>query len=210
MKLIIGNKRYSSWSFRPWLAMKVAGIAFEEHLIPFEDEIGNPKIKAASPSGTVPVLVDGATVIPESLAILEYVAELAPALWPADRRARAEARAAASEMHAGFRALRTECPMNMARAVRPIAVSDAVRREVARIETLWDRALDASGGPFLFGAFSNADAMFAPVVNRLEIYALSDHEAVHRYTGVMKALPAWQDWETAGRAEPWIVPGDEA
>lgn len=108
MKLIIGNKRYSSWSFRPWLAMKVAGIEFEEQLIPFEDEIGNPKIKAATPSGTVPCLVDGDLMIPESLAILEYVAEIAPSLWPEDRAMRAQALAVANEMHGGFNGFRNE------------------------------------------------------------------------------------------------------
>ena len=212
MKLIIGNKKYSSWSFRPWLAMRVNRINFEEELIPFDFAAGNPAIKAASPAGKVPVMVDGDLVIWESLAILEYLAERFPeaGLWPDDIAARARARAMASEMHGGFGALRSECPMNMARAVGAIGVSGAVHRDVARIETLWAEALAASGGPFLFGDFTNADAMFAPVVNRLDIYALSTHEAVARYTAAMKALPAWAEWETAGRAEPWIVEEDEA
>lgn len=211
MKLIVGNKRYSSWSFRPWLAMRVNGIAFDEDLIPFDDEGGNPAIKAATPAGRVPVLVDGALVVWESLAILEYLADRFPdaGFWPDDPADRARARAMAAEMHAGFVALRSECPMNMAREVRAIAVSDAVAGDVARIEALWDEALARSGGPFLFGAFSNADAMFAPVVNRLEIYALSTHEAVRRYSEAMKALPAWSEWEQAGRAEPWVVAGEE-
>jgi glutathione S-transferase len=212
MKLIIGNKKYSSWSLRPWIAMRVKGIAFEEELIPFDDEAGNPAIKAATPAGKVPVLVDGDLVVWESLAILEYLADRFPGagLWPDDIAARARARSMAHEMHGGFGALRSECPMNMAREVRPIPVSDGVRRDVARIEQLWSEALSASNGPFLFGAFSNADAMFAPVVNRLEIYALSTHEAVARYSAAMKALPAWAEWEAAGRAEPWIVEQDEA
>lgn len=212
MKLVIGNKKYSSWSLRPWIAMRVKGIAFEEQLIPFDDEAGNPAIKAATPAGKVPVLIDGDLVVWESLAILEYVADRFPAagLWPENIATRATARAVAHEMHGGFGPLRSECPMNMARAVRAIAVSEGVRRDVARIERLWSEALDASGGPFLFGDFTNADAMFAPVVNRLEIYALSDHEAVARYSAAMKALPAWAEWEAAGRAEPWIVEADEA
>jgi len=163
-------------------------------------------------AGKVPVLVDGDLVVWESLAILEYLAERFPEarLWPEDIAARARARSMAHEMHGGFGALRSECPMNMAREVRPIAVSDGVRRDVARIEQLWSEALAASNGPFLFGDFTNADAMFAPVVNRLEIYALSTHEAVSRYSAAMKALPAWTEWEAAGRAEPWIVEADEA
>lgn len=212
MKLIIGNKKYSSWSFRPWIALKATSIAFEEELIPFDFPGGNAAIKAATPAGKVPVLVDGAVTVWESLAILEYLADRFPGagLWPDDIATRATARSYATEMHGGFGSLRNECPMNMARPVRAIPVSDGVHRDVARVERLWAGALDASGGPFLFGAFSNADAMFAPVVNRLEVYALSSHEAVVRYTAAMKALPAWQEWEAAGRAEPWIVEEDEA
>ncbi len=209
MKLIIGNKNYSSWSFRPWLAMRVAGIDFEEQLVPFDFEGGNREIRRLSPTGKVPCLVDGALVIPESLAILEYAAEIAPELWPADRADRALARAISCEMHAGFPALRSECPMNMKRAPAPHDVSAGVRADVARIEAIWQDCLDRSGGPFLFGSFTNADAMFAPVVNRLEVYALSRHKAVAAYTEAMKALPAWQEWERAARAEPWFVAEDE-
>ena len=210
VKLIIGNKKYSSWSFRPWLAMKVAGIAFEEELIRFDFPAGNPAIKAATPTGKVPCLVDGDAVIPESLAILEYTAEIAPTLWPTNPAARAHARAIASEMHGGFGHLRNECPMNMAREVKALEVSEGARQDIARVEQIWAECLEAYGGPFLFGDFTNADAMFAPVVNRLEIYALSGHPAVKAYTNAMKALPAWQEWEKAGRAEPWIVEEDEA
>ncbi len=192
--------------------MRTKGIAFEEQLIRFDFAAGNPKIKAATPAGRVPVLVDGDLAVWESLAILEYLAERYPqaGFWPQDTGMRARARAVAAEMHGGFSALRSECPMNMARQVRPIMVSDGVRRDVARIEAIWSEALARSGGPFLFGEFSNADAMFAPVVNRFEIYALSDHEAVARYAQAMKALPGWSEWEAAGRAEPWIVEEDEA
>ncbi|HHC30268.1 MAG TPA: glutathione S-transferase family protein [Rhodobacterales bacterium] len=212
MKLIIGNKKYSSWSFRPWIAMRVKGIAFDEELIRFDFPAGNPAIKAATPAGKVPVLVDGDITVWESLAILEYLAERFPEtrFWPTDIATRAKARALACEMHGGFGSLRNECPTNWARARGAIEVSDGVRRDVARIEQIWAEALDASGGPFLFGDFSNADAMFAPVVNRLDIYALSTHEAVARYSQAMKALPAWSEWEAAGRAEPWIVEEDEA
>lgn len=209
MKLFIGNRRYSSWSFRPWLAMKVAGLGFEEELIPFDFPAGNPAIRAVSPTGRVPVLRDGDLVIWESLAIMEYAAELRPSLWPVDKAERARARAVAHEMHGGFGALRAECPMNMARTPGGISVSDAVRADVARIEAIWSECLVRSGGPFLFGRFCNADAMFAPVVNRLEIYALSGHDTVTRYSGAMKALPEWQEWEAAARAEAWVVAEDE-
>ncbi|MCB1384352.1 MAG: glutathione S-transferase family protein [Nitratireductor sp.] len=212
MRLHIGNKNYSSWSFRPWIAMKAKGVAFEEVLTPFDDEGGNPKFREFSPTGKVPTLVDGDLTVWESLAILEYLAERFPdaGFWPADRAARAHARAVANEMHGGFSALRSACPMNMRRDIRPIAVSDGVRKDVARIETLWADCLKTYGGPFLFADFSNADAMFAPVVNRLEKYALSDHPAVIAYSEAMKSHPAWIEWRDAALAESWIVPADEA
>ena len=211
MKLFIGNKNYSSWSFRPWIAMKAQGIEFEEILIPFDDDARNPKFREFSPTGKVPTLVDGDLTVWESLAILEYLADRFPqkAFWPQEAKARATARAVASEMHAGFGALRNACPMNIRRPVRAIEVDEAVRGDVARIEELWAGCLEASGGPFLFGEFCNADAMYAPVVNRLEIYALSGHPAVAAYTAAMKAHPAWIEWEAASRAEPWIVPAEE-
>lgn len=212
MKLYIGNKNYSSWSFRPWIAMRALGVEFEEELIPFDDAGGNPKFRQFSPTGKVPVLVDGAVKIWESLAILEYLADIFPdrGFWPSDIALRATARALASEMHGGFAALRSECPMNMRRKIGAIEVSAGVLADVQRIEAIWSECLARSGGPFLFGEFCNADAMYAPVVNRLEIYALSDADAVLAYRAAMKALPAWQEWEAAGRAEPWIVPADEA
>ncbi|MGI9351341.1 MAG: glutathione S-transferase family protein [Rhizobiaceae bacterium] len=212
MKLFIGNKNYSSWSLRPWLGMKMQGIEFNEILVPFEDEIGNPKFKEFSPTGKVPCLVDGELTVWESLAILEYVADKFPekSFWPSEIVTRASARAIAHEMHGGFSALRNECPMNLRRERREIEVSDLVRSDVSRIEILWEDCLKNSGGPFLFGEFCNADAMYAPVVNRLEIYCLSNADCVDRYTSAMKALPAWQEWEEAGRAEPWIVEHDEA
>lgn len=212
MKLFIGNKNYSSWSFRPWIAMMAKGIEFEEILIPFDDAGGNPKFKEFSPTGKVPTLVDTDLTIWESLAILEYLHDTFPekGFWPKDKKARALARAVANEMHGSFFGIRNECPMNMRREVRAIEVSDAVRKDVARLETLWSDCLKTSGGPFLFGEFSNADAMFAPVVNRLEKYALSNNPAVLTYTAAMKSHPAWKEWETAALKETWIVPADEA
>ena len=210
--LFIGNQKYSSWSFRPWIAMKVKGIAFSQTLMRFDDHPERVDFRSFSDTGTVPALHDGAVRISESLAILEYLADLYPekGFWPADRAARAKARSISAEMAAGFRPLRNECPMNFAREVRAILVSDGVRANVARIEEIWSTCLEAHGGPFLFGEFSNADAMYAPVVNRLEIYALSGHPAVKAYSAAMQGLPAWAEWAAAGKVEPWIVPEDEA
>lgn len=211
-ELIIGNKNYSSWSFRPWIALKVKEIPFKETLSPFDEATDSAHFLDFSPTKKVPVLKEGNTVIWESLAILEYLADLFPekGFWPADRQARARARSISNEMHAGFAALRIECSMNMRREVRAIEVSDAVRRDVARIEAIWAECLAAFGGPFLFGEFCNADAMYAPVVNRLHRYELSRTPAVLAYSESMTALPAWQEWEAAGKAEPWIVEADEA
>ncbi len=211
MKLYIANKNYSSWSMRPWLAMKVLGVSFTETLVPFDDDAGNPAFREFSPSGMVPTLVDGSLTIWESMGILEYLADKYPeaGFWPREMEKRAWARAIANEMHGGFTALRSECPMNLHREISPLEVSPAVRKNVTRIETIWAECLAAHGGPFLFGDFTNADAMFAPVVNRLEKYVLSDHEAVKTYSASMKSLAAWQEWERAALAETWIVPADE-
>lgn len=211
MKLYIGNKNYSSWSMRPWIAMKARGVNFEEVLVRFNDEAGNPDFAEFSPTVKVPVLVDDDLTIWESLAILEYLADKFPAhgFWPDDMKKRAFARSAANEMHGGFQDLRNACPMNLRRKIEAIEVGEGVRRDVARIETLWDECLENSGGPYLFGEFCNADAMFAPVVNRLEKYQLSDHAAVKKYTVAMKSHPAWISWEAAALVEPWTVKADE-
>jgi glutathione S-transferase len=210
--LYIANKNYSSWSFRPWLAMEGCGIAFEEVLIPFDFPAGNPRFKPVSPTGLVPVLHHGDVRIWESLAIIEYVAELFPdaGLWPRDRAQRAQGRSISMEMVSGFRALRNACPMNLRRPKRRIALPDGVMSDVVRIETIWRDMRAHSGGPFLFGAFSAADAMFAPVVNRLETYELVTAADTLSYMAAMKAHPAWQKWQTAALEESWIVPEDEA
>ena len=210
--LYIGNKTYSSWSFRPWIALEAAGIAFTERLIPFDFPAGNPEIRKVSPTGRVPVLHHGDVRVWESLAIIEYAAELFPdaGLWPKDRAARAEARAISMEMLSGFQALRGACPMNIRRMPGEIDLPEGVAGNVARIQTIWKGALARSGGPFLFGAFSAADAMYAPVVNRFEAYCLTKDATVLAYMARMKAHPAWQKWQAAALAEPWIVPEDEA
>jgi len=216
MKLVIGNKNYSSWSLRPWIAMKALGIPFEEILIPFGSPLGNPDFKERlapyTPAGKVPVLIDGDTHVWETLAILEYLAERFPEhqLWPSNMQARAAARALASEMHAGFSALRGECPMNLRRPIKPRALSAAAQADVARIESMWQQARARSGGPFLFGRFCAADAMYAPVVTRLDTYGVAVSREARDYIDAVMALPAFAEWRTAAIAETWIVPEDEA
>jgi len=213
LHLVIGNKNYSSWSFRPWLAMKVAGIAFEETVISLEASDFKARVTALSGAGKVPVLIDGATRVWESLAILEYLAEKFPAaaLWPKDESARAQARAVAAEMHAGFVPLRNLLPMNVWRPVQPRALDDGSKANVARIEEIWRdcRARFGAGGPFLFGAFGAADAMYAPVIWRFHTYAVAVGNAARDYMGAMMALPAWSEWRDAARREPWVLPHDE-
>jgi glutathione S-transferase len=212
LTLYVGNKNYSSWSFRPWIAMEAAGVPFKDVVIPFDFAAGNPEFRKISPTGRVPVLHHGEVRVWESLAIIEYVAELFPeaGIWPKDRAARAEARAISMEMLSGFRALRGACPMNIRRTPGEIDLPEGVSDDVARIEAIWKAALARSGGPFLYGGFSAADAMYAPVVNRFEIYRLTKDETVLAYMARVKAHPAWQKWQAAALAEPWIVPEDEA
>lgn len=211
MKLLIGNKNYSSWSLRVWIALKVKDIDFVTDLRPLAATGNCTDFFKFSPTGKVPVLQHNGRTIWESLAILEYLAEQFPAalLWPADADQRTAARCISHEMHAGFTALRTSCPMNMRRPPGSIVVAGAVEKDVSRIETIWQDCLSACGGPFLFGEFSIADAMYAPVVNRLQIYQLSNTEAVQRYTAAMTELPAWRDWLADSRAEHWVVDVDE-
>ncbi|WP_331372593.1 glutathione S-transferase family protein [Sinorhizobium chiapasense] len=210
--LYIGNKNYSSWSLRPWLALEACGIPFEDVVIPFDFPAGNPRFREISPTGRVPVLHHGDVRVWESLAIIEYVAELFPeaGLWPENREDRARARSYSMEMLSGFRALRGACPMNIRRPRRAIELPDDVQADVARIEEIWRESIARSGGPFLFGRFSAADAMFAAVVNRFDVYELVTDPATLAYMDAVKTHPAFKEWEVAARAEPWIVPEDEA
>jgi glutathione S-transferase len=211
LTLVIGNKNYSSWSFRPWIAMRVAGIAFDEQVISLGDPAFKPTLLKLSPAGKVPVLCDGATRVWESLAILEYLAETNPGLWPADPAARAHARSLAAEMHAGFSALRRQCPMNFWRPVARRDLPDTVPADVRRIDAMWSdcRARFGTGGPFLFGRFSAADAMYAPVVSRFHTYAIEVGAAARAYMDAVMALPAWAEWKAAALKEPWVLPEDE-
>lgn len=213
LKLILGNKNYSSWSLRPWIAMRHAGIPFEEEVIPLYEPGSAEKIRAYSPTGKVPVLIDGDMTIWETIAILEHLAEKFPkaALWPADEKIRAYGRAISAEMHAGFGHLRRHCPMNMRRVNKRRELTREVADDVRRIEMIWTESRDLFGqdGPFLLGPFSIADAMYAPVVSRFYSYAIGVGAAAESYMSTMRQLPAWQEWEASGRVEPWIMPGNE-
>jgi glutathione S-transferase len=211
MLLIIGNKNYSSWSFRPWIAMKTAGIAFEERVISLNDPDFKRTVSAVAGNGKVPALDDDGVHVWESLAILEYLADKFPraGLWPADPRARAHARATAAEMHAGFLALRRECPMNFWRPVKARELSAEALANVARIDAIWAECRVRYGGPFLFGTFGAADAMYAPVVSRLHTYAVEVGARSRAYMDAVMGLPAWREWADAARVEPWVLPEDE-
>jgi glutathione S-transferase len=213
LHLTIGNKNYSSWSMRPWLALKVAGIPFEETVIPIYRPESKAKLLARSPAGKVPILQDGAITLWESLAILEYVAEKFPdaVLLPGDAAARAHARTIASEMHAGFAPLRRQCPMNMWRPVKKLTLNDDTAANVARIDDMWVdcRARFGSSGPFLFGRFSVADAMYAPVVSRFHTYGIDVSAPSSAYMQSIMALPAWQEWHAGAVMEEWVLKESE-
>jgi glutathione S-transferase len=208
LTLVIGNKNYSSWSLRPWLAMKQAGLAFDEAKISLRQPNTAARILQHSPSGRVPCLIDGSLTIWDSLAICEYVNEqyCSGSLWPRDVGARAHARSVAAEMHSGFAALRTHMPMDIrgrdpGRGAAALARPD-VAADVARIRALWTDCLAAGNGPFLFGAFSVADAFFAPVVTRFRTYAVPLTAPLGRYSDAVFALPAMQSWVAEAAAEP--------
>jgi glutathione S-transferase len=210
LTLVIGNKNYSSWSMRPWLALRANGIAFDEVFIPlYTGEADKQRILGFTRSGKVPALIDGDVTIWDSLSIVEYVAERFPeaGLWPEDRASRAHARSISAEMHSGFMALRNECGMNLHRPVGAIALSADARANVERIQQIW---LECRGrcrkfGPFLFGAFGAADAMFAPVVHRFRTYAIAVEPDAQAYMDTMMALPAFQEWTRAGLAETIVI-----
>ena len=203
LKLVIGDRNYSSWSLRPWLAIKQAGLPFEEVSIRLNERGAKAEIFKHSPSGKVPCLIDGDTVVWDSLAICEYIAEKNPALWPAHRKTRAEARSICAEMHSGFAALRNSMPMDI-RASKPYdAHSAEVVADVARIVAIWEscRSRFAEAGPFLFGSFSITDAMFAPVAWRFLTYAVDLPPASRAWVETLCALPAMQEWRAAALAE---------
>ena len=212
--LVVGNKAYSSWSLRPWLLMRQAGIAFDEIRVSLYQEGAKQKILQYSASGRVPVLRHGNLTIWDSLAICEYLAEQYPEkqLWPAETAARAHARSISAEMHAGFTNLRSQMPMNVRREIPGRARTPEVAGEIARIEAIWNdcRSRHGKRGPFLFGAFSIADAMYAPVVSRLRTYGVALAEEAGKYAASIHALPAMQEWIAGAHAEPEVNPQYES
>lgn len=217
MKLLIGNKCYSSWSLRPWLLLKAKGIAFEEQLVLLDEPGFKETVFAAAPcsGGTLPLLIDGDVAVWETLAIAEYLHDRFPeaGIWPADPAMRAQARAVSSEMHAGFQGLRSACPMNLGKRYAARDRGKRVARNVARITAIWRQARERfgaqAGGPFLYGEFSAADAMFAPVVTRLDTYAIAVDAVSQAYMEAVLALPVYREWLDGALAEPWIVAQDE-
>ena len=213
MKLIIGNKNYSSWSLRPWIAMKAAGIPFEEIVIPLYVAGSAEAILKYSPAGKVPILIDGDDAIWDSLAILEYLAERfrEAKLWPTDARARGHARAISAEMHGGFQPLRQHCTMNLWLPPKPRLKPAEVLANVKRIDAIWSdcRARFGQGGPFLFGPFGAADAMYAPVVARFHNYGLPVTATARAYMDAVMDTPAWREWYDAAMKEPWIMQHNE-
>jgi glutathione S-transferase len=213
MKLLIGNKNYSSWSLRPWLVLTEAKIPFQEERVVF----GTPQFKArvgqVSPSGRVPALIDEDLVVWDSLAIVEYLAERFPdrQLWPADPKARAVARSLCAEMHSGFQLLRSSLTMNFQVHLPGAGWSVNVKREIDRILSMWQdaRARFGSGGPMLFGSFSIADAFFAPVVQRFASYAVKLPPVAQAYAEAVAALPGFRKWAQEARAETDFYPPDE-
>ena len=210
--LVIANKCYSSWSMRPWLLMKQFGIAFDEISVPLDLPDTKAKVLKHSPAGKVPILIDGDVTVWETIAIMEYVGEAyGVPVWPADRKARAMARSIAAEMHSGFSALRSACPMNLGKKFAQKDRGEAVARDVARFSEIVRQAREQSGagGPFLFGAFSAADAMYAPLVTRLDTYSIPLDANTRAYGDAIQTLPAFQEWRSAAMEEEWIVEADE-
>lgn len=209
LTLVIGNKNYSSWSLRPWLALKQTGITFDEIRIPLYESGSKAALLEHSPAGKVPVLHDGDVTVWDSLAICEYLAERFPhnGLWPQDAGARAHARAVSAEMHSGFPNLRSRMPMNLRSSHPGRGQDDEVDADIARVVALWSdcRARHAARGPFLFGTFGIADAMYAPVATRFVTYGVELPPVCSQYVEQLRALPALQEWYAAACAETEIV-----
>jgi glutathione S-transferase len=214
LHLAIGNKLYSSWSMRPWVLLKALGIPFTETVIPMYRDDTKAKMLQFAPTGMVPSINHGDVVVWESLSLMEYLAETYPDkhVWPRDAVARAHARSAASEMHAGFRALRMACPVNLSRIFKLKDYGADVLADIARIEALWAecRARFGAGGDFLYGAYSAADAMFTPVVTRLEHYQLPVKTETRAYMDTILNHHAYQAWRDEAHREPWYLSHYEA
>lgn len=210
MHLVIANKLYSSWSMRPWLVMRAAGIDFEETVIPLRQPDTKERIRKFSPTGLLPVLIDGDAVVWESIAIISYLADRFPdkAIFPdGSNAARAHAKAISVEMHTGFKALRQACPMNLGKRFESPAIDEALSADLARLEELWrdTRTRFGGAGPYLFGAFSAADAMYAPVVTRLDTYQLPVAADTRAYMDTVLTDPVFLEWKRQALAEPWTI-----
>jgi glutathione S-transferase len=212
LTLVIGNKNYSSWSLRPWLLMKHLGVGFRELLIPLHQPATRDEIDKHSPSGRVPVLRQGELCVWDSLAICEFVCELTGRGWPKDPQARAVARSVSAEMHAGFVNLRSEWPMNARARHRRTPVTPGLKADIDRVEEIWNDCrsrFGKSGGPWLFGEYSAADAMYAPVVLRFNTYGAQLSETARWYMAAVIEDPALQEWLRAAHEEPWTIESEE-
>lgn len=213
LKLYIGNKCFSSWSLRPWVAMKHFAIPFAEEVVRLRTPDSAANLAKVSPTGQVPVLHEGGAVIWETLAILEYLAERFPEkpFWPADRAVRAQARSVATEMHSGFRALRYAWPMNLRRPPAHQPLDGEAETDRRRVEALWRecRAHHQAAGPFLFGSFTAADAMYAPMATRFDTYGGDLAPEIGTYVKAVLDLPAMRDWYVGAAAETWPEPGPD-
>jgi glutathione S-transferase len=209
--LVIGNCNYSSWSLRPWLALKHLGVPFRLERIALDQPDTAARIRRHSPGGRVPVLVDGDVTIWDSLAIIEHLAEAHPQLWPSEPVARGMARAVAAEMHSGFQALRNELPMNIRASGRVVAPSPAAAADIARILAIWSEARERFGrtGPWLFGAFSAADAMYTPVASRFRSYGVPLPETLMQYRDTALGSPAMREWAAMAESETEVIAHEE-
>lgn len=202
LTLYVGSKRYSSWSLRPYLALAHAGVAFETRTILLDQPTTKAEIAKVNPAGRVPVLHHDELVIWDSIAICEYVHERTGNLWPSDRAARARARSISAEMHAGFAALRRDMPMDLCASKPGQGHTDVALADARRVQDIWREALATSGGPFLFGTFTIADAMYAPVTTRFRTYGVDLDATCRAYVDAIAALPAMQAWQRDAEAEP--------
>jgi glutathione S-transferase len=212
LTLVIGNKNYSSWSLRPWILLKRLGVEFREVLLRLYTPEFKDEIEKYSPSGRVPVLLHGDIRVWDSLAICEYVAELTGRGWPAKREARAVARSVCAEMHSGFVNLRSEWPMNARARNRRTPITPSLEADIDRIDEIWNdcrRRFGTGAGPWLFGEFSIADAMFAPVVLRFNTYGAQISETARWYIATALEDSALQEWVSAAKQEPWILENSE-
>ena len=212
--IVLGNKNYSSWSLRPWLALKHAGAAFDEVVIPLYRDGSKEKILSWSPAGKVPILRHGDIIVWESLAICEYLADGFPAalLWPQDRGPRAVARSVSTEMHGGFATLRQNLPMDMSRRHPGAERIEKAQADIDRVTTIWRECRQCFGaagatvkGPFLFGGFTIADAMYAPIATRFLTYGVTLDPVCAAYVDAVMDLPAMREWGAAAAAEPWVI-----